>query len=127
MARGQFILEFMILIALAIIVGTMYVALSTQLLADTSEDQRVRALNDVAFMIQDELILAESVDDGYMRNISVPDKADRFAYTLSYTTNSLELRSGNTILTYSLPPFNGSLQKGTNVIRRNGVLTVMSS
>ena len=117
-------MEFMILLAMAILLGSMYLAVTGQLFLTTSEQQRVSALNDIGYMVQDELMLAESVDDGYARNFTIPTKADRFTYAISNDAASLTLVSGVASVTYSLPQISGTLAIGRNSITKNGALTV---
>jgi hypothetical protein len=125
MRRGQFIIEFTILLALAVLAGIIYLVSATSLLGDVSEQQRVTALNDVGYMVQDEVLLAETVDDGYLRTFTIPQTADRFAYQLTSDETSITLASGSTIITYPLPLVSGTFQKGKNTIAKNGAITVM--
>ena len=124
MRKGQFIMEFMILLAMAILLGSMYLAVTGQLFFSTSEEQRVSALNDVGYTVQDELMLAESVDDGYVRNFTIPSTADRFTFTISNDATSVTLVSGIASVTYPLPRINGTLAIGRNSVAKNGGLTV---
>jgi hypothetical protein len=124
MARAQFVLEFMILLALAVVIGITYFALTTDLLYDTSEQQRFEALNVIGYMVQDEMMLAETVEDGYVREITLPANADRFSYTLANSNRSLTLSSGAITLVYPLPLVNGTLQKGKNILQKDGALWV---
>ena len=117
-------MEFMILLAMAILLGSMYLAVTGQLFFATSEEQRVTALNDIGYMVQDELMLAATLDDGYARNFTIPLKADRFTYNLTNDATSLTLTSGVATVTYPLPQIAGNLAQGRNAISKNGVLTV---
>ena len=125
MARGQFLLEFFILLAIAVLVGIIYLVSATSLFGAVSEDQRISSLDDIGYMVQDEVLLAESVDDGYSRSFVIPSSADRFAYVLSSDATSITLTSGARTITYPLPPVGGTFQKGKNIIAKNGNITVM--
>jgi hypothetical protein len=125
MARGQFMMEFMILLSVGVLLGMTYIAVTSELFASTSERQRVTALNEVGYMVQDELMLAESVEDGYQRNFTIPSMADRFAYSMTNTATSLTLSSGSSSITYPLPRVSGTLQTGRNIILRNGNISVV--
>ena len=125
MARGQFIMEFMILLAVAILLGATYLVFTNELFSSTSEHQRLVALDDIGYMIQDEIMLAESVEDGYERTITISQLADRFAYSLTNTETALTLSSGTLSVTYTLPAITGQLQKGRNVLQKRGNITVM--
>lgn len=123
--RGQFVFEFIMMVVMALFLSVMYLSVTTDLFTETSEQQRLQALNDVGFKIQDEIILAEIVEDGYVRNFTIPEKADRFTYTLTNDNDTLTLTSGQVIVTYSTPLISGSFQKGYNVLKKNGNITVM--
>ena len=124
MSRAQFVLEFIILVTMAIFICIAYLATSTDLLRDTSEQQRTDALNDIGYRVQDEMILAATVDDGYVRNITIQQQADRFVYTLGSDPSGISLTSGATTLFYPLPQYTGAFQKGANIIVKNGTITV---
>jgi hypothetical protein len=125
--RGQVMLEFILIATVAIIIGTIYLTLGTSLFIDTTEQQRIDALNDIGYAVQDEVILASQVADGYERVFMIPERADRFTYVLSNDAYTLTLVSGATRVNYDLPNITGSFQKGTNVIRKDGFVRVSSS
>ena len=97
---------------------------ANNIFAEKSEEQRILALNDVGYMIQDEIILATLVEDGYTRTILVPERADRFSYEVSSTPVSVVLTSGKVTMTYLIPNITGSVSKGHNTITKTGTVTV---
>lgn len=124
MARGQIIIEFVIIIAIAMLIGVVYLAVSSSILSSKTEEQRIIALNDVGYTVQDELMLAGTVQDGYQRAFTIPQKAGRFSYALSNDDTTLTLVSGSDTLTYPLPKINGTLVQGKNVVFKNGSIVV---
>jgi hypothetical protein len=125
MRRAQIAIEFIIIMAMAIIIGMLFLASAADLFTRESEKQRITALNDVGYRIQDELILATTVTDGYERTFTVPSRADRFTYTVVSDAEAITLHSGSVIITYSLPAYTGSVQKGSNTITKiNGTVSV---
>ncbi len=125
MRRAQLSIEFIIILSMAIIIGALFLASAADLFGRESEKQRIAALNDVGYRIQDEVILASDVTDGYERTFIVPDRADRFTYTLSGDATSVTLRSGPVTITYPLPTISGAVTKGSNVItKRNGEVAI---
>lgn len=124
--RGQIVLEFLLIAGIAMLVGALYLAAGANLLSGESEEQRISALNNIGYMVQDELILAGIVEDGYQRSFIIPMKADRFAYTLSNDETMLTLRSGGAVINYPLPRMSGTLQQGENIVRKDGNITVNS-
>jgi hypothetical protein len=126
MAKGQFILEFLILVSLAIIIGIMYLAITNQLLFSGSEEQRILALDDIGFRLQNEVIVAATVEDGYSRNITLPTLTNRFPYNISSDNTTITLTSGNVERIYEIPQINGRFQIGRNVLTKNGMVQVVS-
>jgi hypothetical protein len=124
MARAQFVIEFSMILAVVVVIGMLYLAIATSILTDTSEQQRLFVLNDVGYGIQDEMLLAASVSDGYERTILVPVRADRFDYQIVDSNTTITLTSGVLSITYDLPLHSGTFVKGNNVIRKNGILQV---
>lgn len=122
--KGQIALEFIIMVTAATIAGMLILSASSAIFTHRSEEQRIAALNDIGYMIQDEAILATTVTGGYRREIAIPEKADRFTYTISSENTSVTLRSAGTVITYPIPAVDGAFRKGTNIITQNGSVAV---
>lgn len=124
MMRGQVVIEFMILICIAVLLGVVYLGIGNELLHDTSEQQRVEALNALGYTIQDEIILATTVEDGYRRTLTLPDKADRFVYNITNDETTVTLSSGEVTIVYDIPRIDGTFVQGGNLISKNGGIMV---
>ena len=122
---AQIFFEFLIMLVVMLFIGMVYLATTRQLFIDVSEEQRATALSDVGYTIQDELIAAMGVEDGYHRVFTVPEKADRFSYTLTSDATSVSLTSGSMTMTFDLPVYVGNISKGMNAITKDGALTVV--
>lgn len=121
---GQMAMEFVMMLAIAAIIGILFIASLSNILSDKGEERRIRALNDIGYMIQDEVILATQVEDGYRRVFTIPQKASYFKYTITNTPTGVILSSGRTIITYPVPVVDGSFVKGDNTLTKNGKVTV---
>jgi len=125
--NGQIAIEFILMISMAFLLGVLYLATSSELVFRFSEDQRLAVLNDVGYTVQDELILATTVEDGYSRNFTLPEKADRFPYTITNDATSITLVSGTLTITYDIPTITGAFVKGSNrIVKTNTGLGVNS-
>lgn len=125
---GQVVLEFVFMVAFAMLIGAVTMVVAFDLMSEASERQRYAAIQDAGYAIQDELILAATVDDGYRRIIDVPDRADRFQYTLTTDADGagLSVRSGQYALTFDIPPIMGEVHDGaTFLIRKSGTVIVV--
>jgi hypothetical protein len=104
-------LEFVIVLGMSIFVGMVYLVSVHGMLKDVSEQQRAMEIDSFGYSLQDEIILASSVGDGYSRTIPLPKHAGRFDYVLvvENTTPSegvgIRLSSNDYIRTYDLPSF----------------------
>lgn len=114
------------MIAFAIMIGGVFLASAGRLLLDKSEEQRTAAMNDVGYLIQDEIILASTVSDGYQRTFVLPQRADRFEYSITSFSTAVTITSGKTKITYPIPEISGSIQKGPNTIVKQGTISVSS-
>ncbi len=123
-ARGQIAVEFVILFAFATIIGLLFLLSAYTLFSGVNDEQRRTAVDEVGYAIQDEIILATTVQDGYQRTFLIPERADRFAYTLTSGQTAFTLTSGAIIITYPHPPITGQVEKGRNLIAKDGDVTV---
>lgn len=117
--KAQLAVEFIILVAMALIIGALFLASAIELFASASDRQRVAALNDVGYRIQDEIILALEVTSGYERTLTLPGLADRFTYEIDSQPTRVTLTSGSVAISYSHPEITGAFAKGENTITRN--------
>ena len=125
MARAQVMMEFIFYVVVAVLVGVLFLALVGSFMRDVGDRQRRIALDDIGYRLQDECVTAESVSDGYSRNITIPSQADRFDYTLANDGQSISLTSGTISLSYRIPSLQGTFQKGRNVLHKDGSLRVV--
>ena len=117
-------MEFIVMVAFAVIIGLIFLALAGNVFSDVTETQRRDILYDMGYMLQDEIILATQVEDGYTRTILIPNKLDRFPYTISNTPTGITLTSSRVTATFSIPEISGMLAKGPNTITKDGTVTI---
>jgi len=122
---AQVAFEFVILVAVlftALIVFTVFVRDNfTEVQTDTDYFK----LKDVALSVKAELNLAVALDDGYQRAFFIPLTLDGLEYNISRENGFLEFSSANAEYTVSVPPYDGNVSKGNNVIRKvDGVVEV---
>ena len=122
--RAQIIVEFLVIIAAALFIGVLYLATANNLFTGIGDQQRVIALNDIGYNIQDEIILSMMVDDGYQRTFTLPNLAGPFPYTIQNDQTTVTLTSGSVTITYDLPQITGSFHIGKNTVTKNGSVVV---
>jgi hypothetical protein len=121
--KAQISLEFLLTmgIGVALLVGFLWIG-SYQL--DTTLDEwRARSIDDAAASIQQELITAQRVQDGYSRTFALPRRLSNQDYTITMEAagafSVVTLRTPGTALSVRTPHCNGTLQPGTNTLRKD--------
>jgi len=65
--------------------------------------------------------LAASVEDGYVRDFTIPIQLDNSVnYTLTTKNYTITVESKNSIYTFTIPNSVGNLSKGSNRINKTG-------
>ncbi len=118
MKRAQVALEFILYIILGVAIVIVLSVSAITLAQNGREEQATEALADLAYSLQDELIIAASVHVGYNRIIDIPRiLVPSTAFTISNTENSITLAQVEGVsITLATPSLNGTLIKGTNTV-----------
>lgn len=109
--------------AVAIAVAFLVIAAGYQQqgLAETNE----KLVQRVGNQIQQELIVASGVRDGYRRSVSLPEQVGGRPYSISGSGTLVTIRSGDALATVRVPEFSGSWSPGDNVVlKEDGELIV---
>ncbi|MFH1506028.1 MAG: class III signal peptide-containing protein [archaeon] len=80
--KGQIAIEYMLLIGLATIISISGLAVIGNFFQNELDDRNRDILNDFAFSLQNELILASQVEEGYIRIIYLPDDIEGVDYSI---------------------------------------------
>ena len=124
--RAQVALEFVSYLIVALVVVIVLVAVSARFLSRSYDSLALRDAQALASSLQEELLTAAQVREGYHRVLEVPLLLRHGAsYSLSSTNDSLTVTHGSLTVTLRTPPLHGSLEKGKNVIsHEQGVLFI---
>jgi hypothetical protein len=123
--RSQIALEFILYTMLGIVIVLVLSGVAVALVEDSFENQAMQEAEDLAYSLQEELVLAVQVPEGYHRSLEIPQQLRRSEYTLSSDLDSFTLIQGDLTLTLRTPPLNGTLTKGHNVIHHeNGTILI---
>lgn len=125
--KAQFAIEFSLMIGMAMIALLVLVGVLYYMTVDYSEDRNIRRLSDMGYSLQNELILASQVEDGYERIVVLPEKVESADYTISKTHNDLVITYRSTELLFAVPQdITGCFQKGNNTIRKSsGTISII--
>ncbi|MBR9703293.1 hypothetical protein GOV10_04605 [Candidatus Woesearchaeota archaeon] len=122
MKYGQAALEFSVMIGFSLILMIVLLVIVNALFSDSVEEERRQAMLSLGYALQDELIIASTVQPGYEHDFVVPEKLGRFTYTLSSTTTAFSLKSSKQTITFHTPETFGTFNKGHNTIKNDGAV-----
>ena len=120
-------MEFMIMIALAMIVIIAVASVVYYLSYQFSEEKNIERLTDLGYSLQNEVILASEVEYGYERIVVVPDKVGTADYTIGAASNAIVITYKGNDLLFLVPNVTGSFSKGTNTIRKTDANMIIIS
>lgn len=92
--------------------------------AHTDEKNDEAAVNLLEY-VQEEVILATKMKDGYIRNFQIPQKINSETYTIAVQQNTLTVVFGDKEYLRIIPTISGDMNISNNVIRKiNGNVTL---
>ncbi|MGM5481394.1 MAG: hypothetical protein ACQESE_03205 [Nanobdellota archaeon] len=128
--NAQLETEFIILLIMGFFILFTILAILITVSDTKREEQFYYEINDLGKSVQQELLLAGQVDDGYIREFYLPQRIDSKIYNV-YTGNTSKSQSyiifsfDNQEIFFVIPKIEGVIATGTNTImKRNGTLIV---
>ena len=118
--KAQVSVEFIIFVGLGFIILLIFLASSIAKMNEFSTEKEFVLLKDVTYKVQNEIVLASLVNDGYIRTFNIPERLETADYDISITGRTLIAQSANYDYVLQLPDANGTLAKGNNTIRKTG-------
>ncbi|NQU79184.1 hypothetical protein HQ545_05440 [Candidatus Woesearchaeota archaeon] len=120
LTKAQVAFEFVILIAIMFATMIIFTAFVRDNFTDIQSDSNYFRIKDVALAVQSELYLAVTLEDGYLREFSVPLTLDGLEYNITKQGNNLIFLGGDADYSVTIPVFQGDVEKGNNVISKVG-------
>ena len=125
--KAQFAIEFMVLIAFMFLIFLGFTAVITIKIIDIKDAERQQIAEDIATLAKNEIELAKTVSDGYIRRFNLPTKIKGNTYTIEIIDN-LELVVNyldKEYVTFLPGNISGNIGKGMNLIKkRNGNISI---
>lgn len=119
-SKAQISAEFFVFLGLAFLIAIAFEIASLDQLNDFRIQKESEAVKDLAFKLQKELLVAATVEDGYVRAFEIPDTLDGINYTLTTINSTITVESKNSLFIVSIPNSVGNVSKDTNVINKTG-------
>ena len=123
--KGQSSVEFIIVVGAALFFFSAIFIAFQWADAERTWSSQYSELLDMAYSVQEEIALAHSVNDGYVREFFLPKYVARVDYEIEIVDAFLYVRSIDGKHSFSVPVLNvtGNIQKGENIVKRmNGVV-----
>jgi uncharacterized protein (UPF0333 family) len=121
MLRGQIAVEFSFMVMLAIIFFVVALVIIGFYIEKSASERGIAALQDEGARVQQELLIAAAVEDGYQRNVTLPATLDGLQYIVSNTPTTLTFTLyDGTIYNKEIPQTGGTILKGQNRLRKIG-------
>jgi len=124
---SQTSIEFFFFTGIAFLILILFLVISVNEIKDFRDQKEFFLLKDLALKLQKEVSIAASVEDGYVRSFSLPDKLENiFDYFIIIKNNTITINSSKTVYIVSIPNTLGkNFTKGTNIVEKiNGQIYV---
>ena len=128
--KGQVSTEFLILLIMGVFIILTFIVIVQKLSDEKLEGKALNELDDLGKSIQQELLLATQLEDGYSREIYIPPKLYGIVYIMNLSNASSTIMYLNfyfegTELFYAVPYLQGDVKTGLNTIaKQNGTISV---
>jgi len=123
--KAQFAIEFVVLIAFMFIIFLGFTAVITSKILDAGESGRQQTAEDIATLAKNEIDLARSVSDGYVRTFNLPATIEGNSYDISIIGNrELVVKYfDKEYVLFLQGNVRGNINSGENTIRKeNGIV-----
>ncbi len=122
---AQVAFEFVVLVAVLFTALLVFTAFVRDNFSEVQSDTDYFKLKDVALSVKAELNLAVALEDGYQRAFFVPLTLDGLEYDVTRENGFLMFASDGAEYTVNVPPYEGNVTKGNNLIKKvEGVVKV---
>lgn len=128
--NAQVGIEFILLTIFSLFLLLVLLTSLSSVLTTKTKQKAYFEVNDIAISIQQEILLASELHDGYTREFYVPKTVRGLDFSLSLgnasSGNHLKAAFENQETYYLLPPIIGSINKGDNVLRKEDGLLYLN-
>jgi hypothetical protein len=117
--KSQSSTEFFTLVGVAFLSVILFVAASASEVRDFRDQKEFFLIRDLTLKLQKEVTIAASVEDGYERTFTLPDRLEATVDYFIITKNtSITVNSSKTVFSARIPGVTGNFTKGSNKIEK---------
>lgn len=124
--KAQVSMEFLVLIGFVFLMSFGLIFAAGTQLGNFRDDRNKELVTDFGSWIKSELDVASVVHNGYIRQITLPNKIDdTIEYTIITNGSAIVIEAEDQTYIGLIPIIQGSIQKGKNTIYRdNQIITI---
>jgi len=116
--KSQASVEFLIItIGVLFFFTLIFIAIQNNI-EDKNKEKEELVIKSLALSIQNEVSLARSSSNGYIRNFSIPENINGKEYNLAIINSRIYINTSNIALSLIAGDVNGTVKKGENEIRK---------
>lgn len=101
----------------ASIILVMFISMLSELYGDNMSDKKRIIAEDYGMSLQQEFLLAQSSQPGYIREFEIYPKLEGYTYKASVVNTALIINYTEGMVIYKIPKVNGQLIVGINIIK----------
>ncbi len=124
--KAQISIEFIALMALAALMMIIFGSIASTQIKDVTSEHEFQMIKDLSYSITNELDLSARVHTGYERTFAVPLDLDGIPFNMTIINNQLVISTQRHEYSTSIPPVQGSLKMGTNLIMREAAIVCLN-
>jgi hypothetical protein len=125
--KAQSSFEFLLLVGIVFLFVVIFVGATYTDVATLSKKREFLAVKDIAMVMQNELVLAAQVEDGYKRSFELPEDINGKPYSAVIVANSLTVSTDSATYAVRIPSVVGNLAKGLNNITKESNIVTLNN
>ena len=123
--KAQVAIEFMSIVGIVFFVFIVLSIIFFERNVVANQQKETILTEDFAKSIQQEILLAAAVNDGYMRTFSIPSSIQQYNYSIISEGDSFTIKTTTVDISMKIPHITGNLTKGNNSINKTGGLILI--
>lgn len=124
--KGQVALEFMIMFGFAALLLLLFLSITLARTIEFNNERQSQLIKDLALGTQKEINLAFESRDGYYHEFKLPSTLLGIHYDVTIKDTLLIVNSSKEEIDVVIPKLTGNIQKGTNIIKKEGGLVYLN-
>lgn len=130
MRKGQIAFEFIMMLGMGMILMILFIAVLNIIIREKNDEMQEALFMDLGEAVQNEVLIADVVADGYTRAFTVPPAEmnhsyEQLTYTISNTNDTITITHQEKTYEFPIPITEGNIRIGENLIQKiDGIIHV---